>query len=405
MDESDWGHQIHRFIAEFRDPRMEASFRASAVGHVVHTACLTLLVGGAFFVLLSYSDYAALGDSPAFRLALGVRVLTFVMAVCAVYYLRKHPMAAMTGTTVTIAEIFAVLVFVLIMILRPFEISTHANSALVLIISYFIFVPNRFILALASSVVADVAFILCAALWLRHNEAELVNSGLLVIIATCFGAIGCWRQSRSQRETFSLLTLELIEKRKLKFEIEQRQWLQAELELVATTDALTGLLNRGHFLKCSNLEIQKALRRGSPVSVMFLDVDAFKTINDNWGHESGDRALRQVAQLCTEIKRESDFLGRLGGEEFALLLPDATLTGAAEVSERLRLHLATTPLLLCDGKAISITVTIGVALCESDDILDALKQADAAMYNGKRKGGNTVITAIPVRSDRRSASI
>lgn len=395
MDDSDLGHRIHRFTAEFTDPRMEARFRESIVSHVVNTACLTLLIGGIFFVLLSYSDYAALGDSPAFRLALGVRVLVFVMALCGVFYLRKHPMTATTGTPITILEIFGVLVFVLIMYLRPFEISTHSNSALVLIISYFIFVPNRFIMALAASVIAAVGFMLCALLVLRHNEVQLINSSLLVILAVSFGAIGAWRQSRSQRQTFSLLTLELIAKGKLESEITRRHKLQVELELAATTDNLTRLLNRGHFLKCSSLEIQKAHRRGSPVSVVFLDVDAFKSINDTWGHDCGDSALRQIAQLCLEIKRESDLLGRLGGEEFALLLPDAALTGATEVSERLRRRLAETPLQLSNGKTISITATIGVALCESDSILDALKQADAAMYRGKRKGGNAVIAATP----------
>lgn len=395
MSDSDWRHQIYWFIAEFSDPGMEARFRASVVRQTVKTTCRALLFGGAFFVLFSYSDYAALGYGPAFMLALGARILAFAAVLLAIFYLYKHPMAAMAGTAVTLVEIFGVLVFVLIMILRPLEIGLHTNSALVLMIAYWLFIPNRFIMALAASMIAAVGFMLSALLILRHNDAQLVNSCLLVILANFFGAIGCWRQSLLQRQAFSLLNLELIEKGKLKHEIAQRQQLQAELELAATTDPLTNLLNRGHFLKCSNLEIRKAHRRGTPVSVLFLDVDGFKAINDKWGHESGDRALRQVAQLCTEIKRESDLLGRLGGEEFAMLLPDAELAGAAEVSERLRHHLAATPLHLCNGKAISITVTIGVAPCESNDILDALKLADAAMYRGKHKGGNTVITATP----------
>ncbi|SDR69734.1 diguanylate cyclase (GGDEF) domain-containing protein [Halopseudomonas xinjiangensis] len=163
---------------------------------------------------------------------------------------------------------------------------------------------------------------------------------------------------------------------------------------LASTDGLTGLANRMKLADVFERERSHALRDNRPLSLVVLDLDHFKRINDQFGHDGGDQVLRHVAALLPTRLRETDLFCRLGGEEFALLLPGADLSRAAELADSLREHLCATPLQL-EGGLVNLSFSAGVAsLGEDGCSLDQLLQtADRRMYEAKGGGRNQVVAA------------
>jgi diguanylate cyclase (GGDEF)-like protein len=182
-------------------------------------------------------------------------------------------------------------------------------------------------------------------------------------------------------------------------EIAERREAQEELTLQATTDALTGLSNRRHFLESAEREIVRAARDGTNLVVATFDADHFKTINDSYGHDVGDQALRAIADCARAAVRRGDLLGRLGGEEFAILFVGADLEGATPVVERLRRTMEGRSIGVGD-RQLRVSVSIGftpVMPDEDDPLRTALQRADQALYAAKRAGRNKAFSQAPFR--------
>ena len=166
--------------------------------------------------------------------------------------------------------------------------------------------------------------------------------------------------------------------------------LEKQLEREASTDALTGAYNRRSLIRLAQDELTRAERYGRPLSALMLDIDHFKKINDQFGHDVGDQAICQVAEVCSTTVRTSDRVGRWGGEEFVVLLPETALTDALVLAERLRLALADSQL-ACQGGPLSMTLSCGVAEWRSGmHWEELLKGADEALYEAKESGRNRV---------------
>lgn len=172
---------------------------------------------------------------------------------------------------------------------------------------------------------------------------------------------------------------------------EHKRALQ-ELERLSQIDALTGLANRRHFMMLAEQELSRAARYGGPMSVFMMDIDHFKAVNDTYGHQTGDLVLQQLGSLCREALREIDRVGRIGGEEFAVILPHTDGARALEVAQRLRQAVARTEVALQHGLPLHFTLSIGVTtLVGSGANIDTLLgQADNALYEAKRSGRNRV---------------
>jgi diguanylate cyclase (GGDEF)-like protein len=182
--------------------------------------------------------------------------------------------------------------------------------------------------------------------------------------------------------------------RQLKQEIDRRQALEDQLRTMAETDPLTSVFNRRYFTGTAEREAKKALRYGEDLSLMILDLDHFKQVNDRFGHSRGDDVLQTVVQVIQNELREVDVLARLGGEEFGILLPNTNLEAAHTAAERIRRAIEhyEHPL---PSQYRSVTVSIGVAqLRESDEGLDKLyKRTDDALYSAKEHGRNRTAVA------------
>ena len=176
--------------------------------------------------------------------------------------------------------------------------------------------------------------------------------------------------------------------------ITQIKHYQKELERLSQYDELTGLCNRRHFMSLAQHELGRSQRYGGKLSLLMVDIDHFKRVNDSHGHRTGDLVLAAVSEQIRKALRDADIAGRLGGEEFAVMLPETGLGGAILVAERLRQQIATQAIDIGDGQTLQCTLSIGVA-CLNDATIDLEKlqhRTDTALYSAKNGGRNKVVS-------------
>lgn len=180
--------------------------------------------------------------------------------------------------------------------------------------------------------------------------------------------------------------------KKVKLRTEELEVSNAKLMEQATTDHLTGIPNRRFFFEMSERYLQFAHRKQRDLSLMIFDIDFFKNVNDTYGHQAGDEVLKHVVHLMVDALRKSDLLGRIGGEEFAVVLPESSLYEAELTAEKIRQKIMETPY-VNDTLTIALTISIGVAktLEDEQDVMQALSRADDALYMAKSQGRNQVV--------------
>jgi len=181
--------------------------------------------------------------------------------------------------------------------------------------------------------------------------------------------------------------------RKKRYTERLRDNMQMSIEM-AITDALTGLYNRRYMESHVGALVEQAAARGKPLTVLVLDIDYFKAINDSHGHDAGDDVLREFATRVKKSIRGIDLACRLGGEEFVVVMPETDMAVAALVAERIRRRIAGEPFAIDSGaKAIDVTLSIGLAAlgAPGDTGATILKRADQALYRAKRDGRNRVV--------------
>jgi diguanylate cyclase (GGDEF)-like protein/PAS domain S-box-containing protein len=175
-------------------------------------------------------------------------------------------------------------------------------------------------------------------------------------------------------------------------DVSEQKVLEEKLRTEATTDALTGLFNRRHFVELAEVELTRAARYGYPISVVMLDLDHFKDINDTYGHAFGDVVLHELAGVLRKHLRRGDVIGRIGGEEFAVLLPQTETTPAVATLERIRGAVETMALNGVAKSARRVTVSIGLVELRPGETLDeVLRRADGALYKAKATGRNRLV--------------
>lgn len=186
---------------------------------------------------------------------------------------------------------------------------------------------------------------------------------------------------------FSLLLFSLFE--------ERRDLIQ-RLTTLASTDPLTGVSNRRSFMEQAEREAAVARRHGTPLCLAVVDVDHFKTVNDTYGHQTGDEVLKMLAECCLGVMRSGDLVGRIGGEEFALLLPRTGAVEAREAVERLLDMVRHQSVSAPDGTPVRITFSAGIAQGDRHASVESiLREADQILYRAKQAGRNRVLVSVP----------
>ncbi|MBF0203088.1 MAG: GGDEF domain-containing protein [Desulfamplus sp.] len=174
-------------------------------------------------------------------------------------------------------------------------------------------------------------------------------------------------------------------------DISERKRLERELTQLATMDSLTGIINRRFFMERAEEEISRAVRYNHPITFFMMDIDHFKNVNDTYGHHAGDVVLKNVSQICLDSLRLNDLFGRIGGEEFAVLLPETPLEHAKIVAERIRQSIEKVRWNI-DGITVSCTMSIGISQLQrnSKGLHQLMKAADDALYDAKNSGRNCI---------------
>ena len=199
-----------------------------------------------------------------------------------------------------------------------------------------------------------------------------------------------WALSVLLWRKFTTISLQQTQLEKAHAELQSKQ---KELERLTRQDGLTGLFNRNTFVELSRSELKRAQRQGSATTILLLDLDHFKRVNDTWGHPAGDAVLRHVATLASTTVRSTDLVGRLGGEEFIVLLPNTSAEAGRKLAEKLRLRLESAPV-PWEKATIAVTASFGLASTTSEEKRDfetLYTEADKALYLAKQRGRNRVV--------------
>lgn len=252
--------------------------------------------------------------------------------------------------------------------------------------------PRRRLLRVSFGLIllANVVF------WIANRNSSAasasITSALQLLLVDGFGVgalftIILHTRARQERLDAQQAAVELAMVQK-KFEMEQE--LKKQAEILAQTDFLTGLYNRRRFVEAAEQEVDRAIRFKRPLTLLMIDIDHFKSINDTWGHSVGDTVLKNVAQLIRDALRNADILGRTGGEEFAAVLVEAEESEAVQAAERLCEVVADTVIFQPQSGRIKVTVSIGLAQLKGRNMefIKLLDEADRAMYSVKQAGRN-----------------
>ncbi|CDH45320.1 MAG: GGDEF domain-containing protein [Candidatus Competibacteraceae bacterium] len=252
-----------------------------------------------------------------------------------------------------------------------------------------------FLFALSGFALSSLSFLLAKPWnhqwWLAH---AIFAAGFFLL---SYGVLQAFHTTHAFSKVFSqeeMMRQLAVAKGEAENALERLQFANIELERLAATDSLTSASNRRHFMARTQAEMANARRSGASLSILALDLDHFKDVNDHFGHPAGDVVLQALVIKIIESLRPLDVVGRMGGEEFTVLLPQTNYENALEVAERIRERVEAMRVPV-DSHDLQITVSIGVAQFDLDDNTpnDVFKQADDRLYRAKQSGRNRVVGA------------
>ena len=387
--EPDRDDAIGVMSAEFVDPALEREFQLHHLDSTARRAISTSVVGASSCFVFTVSDFTRLGFGSHFVLLLALRSLVLLASVLFAMAVRRNPVRSLSWKFVSTLESAVLAVLFVVMAFRPEETEVNNLGISVTIIAMFLLVPNRFPAAFAISVATVVIDLGLAVTLVDSPLSRQIPSALTLVSFLVIGAMSANQLQRARREEFLSLRNARTSNDLLIEEIGRRRVLEDELTWMATHDALTDLLNRRAFYELAEREAVRARRTNLPVSILVIDADEFKAVATVITPAT---ALRRIAATCRQHLRADDVVGRVGGEEFAVVMPGANSALAHHVAERLRVAVTEAPIDHPDGP-INLSVSIGVTEYRvwHEAMLDAIQRADEAMYLAKTTGRNCVV--------------
>lgn len=367
-------------------------YRRSVQDSVKEEFSIAVSVAASVYGMFAIADYYLLGLTNAFYLLLTMRVVVVSLCLLVAYLVRRGGVSDDRPWLQAVPLWLFATGIILIVPLRPESLSTQITAVVVATMAFYLLIPNRLTVVAAASLYLNIGFLVAAVLFANLAPVPTLLLSLLLIMGMVVGFCALLRLETLQRRQYALLHEERDRNHQLHQEIAHRQSLEEQLRVLAERDALTNLNNRGHFMSIAKKLLHRSQADQAPFSLFMIDVDHFKHINDTWGHSHGDWVLIRIAEVCAEALRPSDVIGRFGGEEFVVALPNTHSADAQRVAERLKQRVA---MLSFTDELSELTpsVTIGVATTGNEDVdLDALiKRADEMLYAGKRAGRDRVV--------------
>lgn len=339
-------------------------------------------VAGSFIILANLSmirvDMSFLENSQdILTLVIYLRILFSIFTAVLVMVIKLRPDQKKVAQATSIWMTITILYFVSFNFLRP---SNHitTNIDILLIFGAYLFSGQR-LRWLTATLLAFSAVSIALMFSIKTDVPDVLRTlvPLTHLFAQGVGFISAVQIQNFRRKAFLAY-------------VQEKQARELAMDLLRT-DSLTKCMTRQYFLDAAEQEMKRAKRYEHPLSVLMMDIDQFKSINDKYGHRMGDEALIKFSEVVQQQKRQSDLFGRLGGEEFALMLPDTNIESAMKVAKRIQETWAKTDIRV-SVLIIQSTVSIGVVECRTDDVTfdDLLIRADQAMYLAKQNGRNRV---------------
>ncbi|MFO8047214.1 MAG: GGDEF domain-containing protein [Halomonas sp.] len=383
---------MNRLTGQFRDPVREAMYRREIAPRVRRESCVTLIVAALVFGMFAISDYHYIGASTELTLLLAMRLVVVLACLTLAFVIGRLGDYNCRMWLHTLPLWILATAIILIVPLRPESLATQVTAVVVATIAFYLLIPNLLPVVTIASLYLSLGFLAAAVTVADIPAVVVLRISLLLIMTNAVGFFALLRLETLQRRQFALLEEERVQNRQLVEEIAHRKSLEGQLRSVAERDGLTGLDSRGHFMQRARDLLKRAQFDRSPFSLFMIDVDHFKAINDTWGHRQGDSVLKAIAETCKHSLRPQDVIGRFGGEEFIVALPDTHPKDAQMVAERLQRKVSELTVMeaMPDHR---LTVTIGIAgvLDEATDLDALIHQADQALYAGKHGGRNRVV--------------
>ncbi|MDW7748528.1 GGDEF domain-containing protein [Halomonas sp.] len=388
---------MNRLTGQFHKPGREAIYRREIAPRVRLESGLALCVAALVFGMFAISDYHYTGVSTELYLLLAMRLVVVVSCLVLAFLIGRNGDYNRRVWLHALPLWILATGIILIIPLRPESLPTQVTAVVVATMAFYLLIPNLLPIVAIASLYLSLGFLAAAVVVADAPAVVALRISLLLIMTNAVGFFALLRLEKLQRRQFALLQEERIQNRQMAEEISHRKSLEAQLRRVAERDVLTGLDSRGHFMTRAEALLQRSQHDKAPFSLFMIDVDHFKAINDTWGHSQGDRVLAAIAETCKRSLRPQDVIGRFGGEEFIVALPETHLKDAQMVAERLQQKVAELPVME-EMPEHRLTVTIGIAgvLDEETDLDALIQQADRALYAGKHGGRNRVVISQEV---------
>lgn len=340
-----------------------------------------MIFWGLLSILLAYEDYQTLRGVTVFYffllLRLGFSLVTMIIILQIIVFVNQQKEFT---RIVFLWSSLAVLVPLVIQEMRPIPDPSRYLIDLITLFSLYLFIPGTLLVRAIPSLLFTI-YDLAQMLMHRTNYSQqMINAAVLSFaVANGIGLLlVILSSSRQHRDNLERIKVDAI---------------QNDLIHLASTDSLTGLNNRRRLLEIASDTFNRFLRYKRRFSVVVMDLDGFKQVNDTFGHQQGDNTLTEFARMLSSEKRETDALGRMGGDEFCLILPETNYAEAAALGERILKKCAS--LTLNQNKALSFSVTVSIGISEvsdQDKSVDYIfSRADTALYNAKNSGKNRCV--------------
>jgi diguanylate cyclase (GGDEF)-like protein len=358
-------------------------YRKSFLRDDINQARTIIAIVAAWVLGYIYADYLELGPIKTFYLLLLLRVMFFGASVGIFFRMVKVKNVNLVDSTV-LAWNTALVTLALLANASHDKISAEDIMVhYILILGFYLLVPNRLFFRVLPSFIVTAVDICILTSCIRAAGTNFTGSNIFtdIIILVALNTLGVLLAIRSdtQRAKHFLIQKTLIDGR-------------AQLKELATTDALTGILNRRSFLDAAEIQFDRFKRYQENFSLVIVDLDQLKSINDTFGHPAGDHAIRLLTGTMITEKRSSDMIGRLAGDEFGLILPNTSADKALEVLSRIKNNLAETIVETPTGQQFQVRFSAGVTgICKSEETFDELyRRADKALLSAKQSGRNSI---------------
>ena len=365
-----------------------AAFNDYQLKHYWRFLLIVNLLGYAAYLTYGFADAIVLPDIARTSFLSRIAFVVITMPVTLLLFRLSRNVQLLDLLLPYLVLIATVIWFELLSLSNSPRVLTYEYASLIFVVLANLCVQVRFLPSILSSLLIAVVTLRGVYHLNEGDSAAMLVFFLVYLPILFFSVFISWSTTLERRRAFLRAVID---------DMSHQALLEANQKLldIANTDSLTGVSNRRYFEEIGRREVVRAERHQRPLSLMILDVDFFKRINDTYGHPVGDKVLQALSLVARAELRENDLLARLGGEEFIVLLPDINLSEALCVAERLRLTFAVCNVPLENGEVVGFTVSIGVSQLGGEfDSLDTLLQsADLALYQAKNSGRNRVCSA------------